>query len=281
MKDAKNYIRLGCAFVTALAFVQAIVSVVRLYDESFVLPMFAFCVSVIIVSAIVFCVNGYLLEGFLVRRAVIKICSIGMEIHVFQGDILKQDGVSVIGVNDFFDTTIDDKHIRGNSVHGQVILSCWPGSTKDLDSQIEDELKDVSPNLIHRDGVAKEKRYPIGTSALVKTPKGQRFILTALSETNPITHKTQSSLEMLVSAIKGALSTARDKANGDVVSFCVMGGDAARIKASQQMLFTTLLTTLIAECQESKVSKQINIVLHKRSSLCKINLHDLEKEWRL
>lgn len=133
---------------------------------------------------------------------------------------------------------------------------------------------------VKRDGVAKEARYGIGTSVFVRTSMGKPFILTALSETDPNTHRTKASLQMLVLAIRGALSVARECANGEPVSFCVIGAGNARIKASDQMLFTTLLATIISECLENgKVSNRINIILNEYPSFAAMNLYDLSKEW--
>lgn len=74
---------------------------------------------------------------------------------------------------------------------------------------------------------------------------------------------------------------AREHANGDEVSFALMGGSRARIKARPQVLFNTLLSEIVSESFEhDKVSDRINIVLN-RTTLRKLNFHSLEEEWSI
>ena len=144
---------------TALAFVQSVVSVVQECNKGFAVNPVYYSLSVLFVGILIFVVNGVWLEGYLVRKAVIKIRSIGMEIVIERGDIFNQNGVSVIGVNDFFDTVVDDRHISGQSVHGQMIRKFWSRDVLDLNTQIAGSLKEVSAVAVKRDGIAKEKRY--------------------------------------------------------------------------------------------------------------------------
>ena len=132
---------------------------------------------------------------------------------------------------------------------------------------------------VKRDGLAKQKRYPLGTSVLVKDSNGKRFLLVALTRTNAATHRTHAELRDLYDAVKGALTVARETANGDPVSFPLMGGGNARIKAPEQALFNITLSSILSECLENeKVSLQVNIVLHP-NVLKGLNLFAIEKEW--
>lgn len=202
-----------------------------------------------------------------------------MEVNIKRGDLFKETGVIVIGVNDFFDTIVDDTHISSRSLHGMMILKHWGGNVGDLDSQIQNGLASNVFEYVKRDGIAKEKRYPLGTSVLVKDSHGKRFLLVALTRTNAVTHRTHAELRDLYDAVKGSLTVARETANGDPVSLPLMGGGNARIKAPEQALFNVMLSAILSECLENeKVSSQINIVLHP-NSLKGLNLFAIEKEW--
>ena len=109
--SGRNWFRLGCLMATALAFVQSVVSVIKDCNSDFTVNWAYYVLSVLLVGILMFVINGIWLEGYLVRRAVIKIRSIGMEIVIGCGDIFNQKGVSVVGVNDFFDTVVDDCYI--------------------------------------------------------------------------------------------------------------------------------------------------------------------------
>ena len=240
-----------------------------------------YCCSVFLVGLAIFFVNGFWLEGNLKSSACIRVGAIGMDVHVSYGDVFSEQGVVVIGVNDFFDTLVDDCHISGKSLHGMLVKRYWAGNVGALDKQIEDGLVGKKFELIDRDGLAKEKRYPIGTSVFVKTGNGKRFVLVAISRTNAATHRTQSELVDLSEAVRGALNVARECANGDTVSFPLMGSGNARIKSPEQGLFNVLLASIVTECLEhEKVSNQVNIVLYKKS-LRNLNLALLEREWRI
>ena len=281
MKSIRNWVRLAVSLFVALTIVQSLLSVAKDLHPGTTISAFMYICTVVLLGFAIFIVNGFYIDGYLVRSATIPIHSIGMSVKVKRGDIFSEDGVVVIGVNDFFDTVVDDHHISKDSLHGIMINKYWSGNCLDLDAQIAHGLVDKPFELVCRDGIAKEKRYPIGTSVFVKTASGKRFVLVALSRTNEKTHRVQSLLRDLGDAIRGALTLARENANGDKVSFPLMGTVNARIKAPEQALFNVLLSVIISECLEKdKVSNEVNIVLYK-NALNRMNLFEIETEWRI
>ena len=281
MKNIRNCVRLAVSLFAALTIVQSFLSVAKELCPETTISVFLYIFAVALLGFAIFIANGFFLEGYLVRSASIPIRSIGMRINVKRGDIFTEDGVVVVGVNDFFDTVVDDHHISKDSLHGIMIKKYWSGNCLDLDAQIAHGLVDKHFEVVSRDGIAKERRYPIGTSVFVKTESGKRFVLVALSRTNEKTHRVQSILRDLEDAIRGALTLARENANGDKVSFPLMGTGNARIKAPEQALFNVILSVIIAECLEKdKVSNEVNIVLYK-NALNRMNLFEIEAEWRI
>ena len=234
--------------------------------------------SLAVVAAIgLFFVQGYFVEGFLLRRAKIELRGIGMQIGVYKGDLFAQDGVIVIPVNDFFDTLVDDVHIAKKSLHGLAVQKYWAANVLDLDNRIDEELLGMPFEAVERDGWAKEKRYPCGTSVFLKDDNGRKLIFVALTHTDAKTHVTSARIEDLVAAVRGALCVARERASGAAISFPLMGSGNSRIKLPHQALFDTILSTIIAECNDAKVSEKINIVLrgHLADRLNFANLKDL------
>lgn len=275
----RNIVRYLVSIVTGIAVVQSILSAIEMYAKGFNIPLWFYVISILVIGSVIFCCNGLWLEGYLRKKAKITIKSIGMEVNIKRGDLFKETGVIVIGVNDFFDTIVDNTHISSRSLHGMMILKHWGGNVRDLDSQIQNGLASNVFEYVKRDGIAKEKRYPLGTSVLVKDSHGKRFLLVALTRTNAVTHRTHAELRDLYDAVKGSLTVAREIANGDPVSLSLMGGGNARIKAPEQALFNVMLSSILSECLENeKVSSQINIVLHP-NSLKGLNLFAIEKEW--
>lgn len=274
-------VRLLVAGFTGLSVILAILSAIEKCGAHPVVGLVGFVVSAVVIACACFVVNGFWLEGFLVRKAVLEFKNIGMRICVKKGNLFSQKGVIVVAVNDFFDTVVDDQHINGSSVHGLMIRKYWKDGVLELDHQICQQLSVYRYVYEKRDGVVKERRYPIGTSILVKDSKGHRFILVALSRTDADTHCTQAVLSDLRSAIRGSLALAREVANGDDVSFAIMGSGNARIKAPRQVLLNTLISEIISECLENqKVSNVVNVVI-KGKMLRKLNLHAFEAEWAI
>ncbi len=277
----KNVLRIILALFYGLTVVQSIASIPMECKLEPLHNPWCYIVCVFVVGVGIFIVNGFLIEGYLKRRARIRVGAVGMEVNVSYGDIFNENGVAVIGVNDFFDTLVDDCHISEKSLHGMMVKKYWGANVGALDMQIEDGLTGKKYETTVRDGMAKEKRYPIGTAVFVKTDAGKRFVLVAISRTNAETHRTQSELKDLNVVVSGALDVARERANGDTVSFPLMGSGNARIKSPEQALFNVLLASIVTECLEhEKVSTQVNIVLYKKS-LKNMNLVSLEREWRI
>ena len=123
----RNVVRYIVAIVTGMAVARSILSVVEMYDKDFTISLWLNVISIVIIGTIIFCCNGLWLEGYLRQKARIAIKSIGMEVNIIRGDLFKETGVIVIGVNDFFDTIVDDTHISSRSLHGKMILKYWGG----------------------------------------------------------------------------------------------------------------------------------------------------------
>ena len=235
--------------------------------------------SMVAVVAIgMFFVQGYFVEGFLLRRARIELRGIGMRIGIFKGDLFVQDGVIVIPVNDFFDTLVDDVHIAKKSLHGLAVQRYWAANVFDLDDQIDEELSGMPFEIAERDGRAKVRRYPCGTSAFIRDDEGHKLIFVALTHTDAKTHETSAQIEDLVAAVRGALRVARKKASGAAIFFPLMGSGNSRIKLPHQALFDTILSSIVAECNDAKVSEEINIVLRGRLA-DRLNFANLRELW--
>lgn len=232
-----------------------------------------------LIALLLFLVQGCWVEGFLRKSADLALNGVGSKIRVLKGDIFQQEGLTVVQVNDFFDTLVDDIHIASDSLHGELVKRFWGGNTADLDEQIEQALAGVHYEEVERDGKVKTRRYPIGTCAFVKSEFGKRFLLVVLTHTDPKTHETTSDYEDLTKAIECALVAARQYANGMPVSFPVMGGRNAKINLPRQILFNTLLSGIVAESNKRRVAEQINIVLWGKTYGL-MNLANLREQWR-
>lgn len=66
-----------------------------------------------------------------------------LQVTVKEGDVLKEKGIIVIPVNNYFDTIVDDVIISKKSVHGQFVLQYLAENpdVKQLNTLISDDLK--------------------------------------------------------------------------------------------------------------------------------------------
>lgn len=66
-----------------------------------------------------------------------------LQVTVKEGDVLKERGIIVIPVNNYFDTIVDDVIISKKSVHGQFVLQYLAENpdVKLLNKLISDDLK--------------------------------------------------------------------------------------------------------------------------------------------
>lgn len=104
----------------------------------------------------------------------------GSEIIVCEGDIFNCDGLSIIAVNEFFDTQVDEKIISSETLHGQYIQRFWQCKTDALDHALEAD-KRISKNIIEYDvsrpSGGKTSRYKLGTCF-----QSGNFVLTAMTK---------------------------------------------------------------------------------------------------
>jgi len=103
---------------------------------------------------------------------------------IFFGDLFKSNEIIVIPVNEYFDTTVDDKIISSKTVHGKFIQRFFGGNEAELKKQIKKELtryEAVETNSERKSG--NKNKYPLGTLCEVK--KGSKvFYLVALTRFN-------------------------------------------------------------------------------------------------
>lgn len=278
MRFVKSIVHIGLSLSAGVAMTQAV---------EWGLAKFSMCLScsylvglTSLLSIIVYFVQGLFADGFLLKKAVLEMRGIGAKVCVRTGDLFKQDGVIVVAVNDFFDTLVDDIHIRKASVHGQTILRFWPGNVAELDEKIDAALQGKPFETVMRDGRAKTKRYPIGTSIYLSNGNGKRFIFVALTTTDPQTHMTSATLDGLIAAVRGTLVTARHYANGACILFPLMGSGTARLNLPHIALLSTILSAILAESNRLKVSDEIDIVLRGELAAM-INYSAIKEMWRV
>ncbi len=105
-----------------------------------------FLVTGMTLGLVCFLVDGLWVSGFLRRDVVITSNAFDTRISVLFGDIFAQDGLKVIGVNDFFDSAVDGNHVSPSTLHGLMLTRFWAGNATDWVRQVEEDLAGSPPD---------------------------------------------------------------------------------------------------------------------------------------
>ena len=107
-----------------------------------------------------------------------------IDVTVRQGDILEVTGWRVIGFNDYFDTTDDDRVVSHSTLHGKLLKRFRDsGEIEQFQKALDND--DRSPLSAEKEVVSgRGTRYPLGCVKTYKDTKNNDWILLALTRFN-------------------------------------------------------------------------------------------------
>ena len=276
-------LQFGKAFLCSVGVIEAIESAWKYCGgkESSLQPGL---LPIIVVAIVWFCIDGFFVSGFLKQTITFQICEGSVSLTIEFGDLFKKKGVKVIPVNSFFDSLVNESVVKSSTLHGTMLTRFFGGRSLEFDSSISHSLakQGITPIATHNrlDNLGNYKEYQLGTSAIVKTNKGEVFLCVALSKTNPQTNQASASLMSVYQSVRGALALARSSGNGDPVFFPLLGDGQSRTGLSPIFLLHLIIQSIIEECKVEKVTNEICIVLHP-SKCGRVHLANIEKAWRV
>lgn len=209
------------------------------------------------------------------RRVSIQIGHTNSTISVSFGDIFKEKGIRAIGVNEFFDSEIG-KPVSGHSLHGLLLSKCFGGHPEAFDKEVERELQHVAGKDVNRTE-GKTKRYPIGTTALIRT-NTDKYLLFALSRTDPATCKAKSDVPTMWKALDGLWSRARLECGGEVLHVPLVGSGLAGVGPRDRELLDLIILSVINASKAKQITKEVNIVIW-RGHFNDIDLRQIKQHW--
>lgn len=187
-----------------------------------------------------------------------RIPSSGTTVSVRFGDLWTEGGLRVIGVNEFFDSSLGTI-VSPQSLHGQLIGTILDGGRAAFDASARAELDYLDHEYVPRqDG--NMRRYPIGTTTVVRGREGS-FLCVALAHTDTSTDKAYASLADLLLALQGVWQRARVEANGDKIVLPLLGAGLSGVGLPPQQLLACTLISLAAETKRTTVASQIVVIL--------------------
>lgn len=242
-------------------------------DKMTVMQLF---VPSVILGALFFLWQGLYMFGFLRRRFSIQEGT--TKINVKFGDIFSQQGVIVIGVNNYFDSEINTDFVSTKTLHGILLEKYWKNNLDDWCSQIYSSIeKDKLIRQEARPYYKHKAQYAIGTTALV-VRENLKVICVAQAETNEQLIAEGSDVYLLT-AVHAALRRARECCNGESLNLPLLGSGLARLNLTHNEIVNLILTGIIAETKKQKITSEINLILHL-PDMDKFDFISLQKFWK-
>jgi Domain of unknown function (DUF6430) len=205
----------------------------------------------------------------------LRIKSINTTIEVSFGDLFHSQSSKIISVNEFFDSELGD-HVSERSVHGQFIRRYFSGHPASFNELVDAELRGMPNDEVSRT-TGRTKRYPIGTTAVIRVGSEQ-FFLTAVTHTDLVTLKSACDTPTLWRALSGLWSAIRNRAGGAPVAMPLIGGGLAGIGLAPQALLHLIVMSIVDASRERHIASPIHIVL-PYSLFDEIDLESLENLW--
>ena len=191
------------------------------------------------------------------------------------GDLFTSSAYKVIPVNEFFDSKLGEP-VSPKSIHGIFVSRCFGGHGESLNALVDQSLIDTPFEAVQR-AEGRERRYPIGTTAVVPVNE-DRYFLVALSKTDPGTFKGSADIPELWSALVGLWNQVRISAAGHTIAVPLMGGGLSGIGLPGTQLLQFMILSIINETKKRKIADNIHILLSE-DRFDEIDLEVIANNW--
>lgn len=181
--------------------------------------------------------------------------------RIFFGDLFEANEIVVIPVNEYFDTTVDDKIISSKTIHGIFIKTVFGGNEAELKKQIKKSLAQYTPIEINSERSSGNKnRYPLGTVCKVKNGS-KLFYLVALTRFNS-NHRAEVKNSEYQRVLCDLFSFIEQNSQGRVVNIPLLGAGHSGVNLSKQKLLEFLLFSIALKDNLTLING-VNVVLHE------------------
>ena len=187
------------------------------------------------------------------------------DLKIYFGDLFDNNGVTVIPVNDYFDTHVGDGIISDKTIHGQFITKYFHNSIDELDKLIKKQLENLEPCRINdkRKKVAdlnlNSNSYNLGTCIRVYV-KDRLFILLVTTRFDDDNHAILNKSEYPL-VIKGLYEGIYRLNEDNPVYMPLVGSGRAEIDASLMQQISYMVNAAFY-ADKSVNHNGINLVLY-------------------
>lgn len=157
------------------------------------------------------------------------------------------------------------------------IKTVLAGQSDSFNKLVDNSLKDNQFEVINR-SKGREKRYPIGTTAIVDL-NDVKYFLVALSKTDIKTLKARADVPELWEALRGLWRSVRNNANGYPINVALMGSGLSGVGLPPEQLLQIMIISVLNEAKRTEITSEIRIILTE-DKFEDVDLETIKKDWR-
>jgi len=211
-----------------------------------------------LVFALAVAAVGFFAAAYEARSVAFTVPNTDTTLSLKFGSIFDEDADWIIGVNEFFDSTLGNI-VSVNSRHGQIIATLYNGNEASFRRDVDTALADFQGQAVQR-AEGQTVKYPLGTTIVV--PRGPRKIfLVAISKTDLTTHRSSSTVPILWDALTEALKEVDNHGNGDPLALPLIGNGRASLNIPPQHLLRIITLKLTELGKQYDLPRRVTINL--------------------
>ncbi len=185
------------------------------------------------------------------------------KLNISYGNLFDKKGITIIPVNDFFDTIVDDNIISKKTLHG-IFINKYFKTKEDIENlanQINRSLKQceyIEEN--RKEGKGNKKRYQLGTTAIVEV-NNKKFFLVAVSKFDITTNRAMLKISDYPLVLSKMMEFIHNYSQGYQVNIPLIGGGHLGINLTKEKLLEMIIFSIYT-AEKIAILHGINIVLH-------------------
>ena len=209
------------------------------------------------------------------RSASFVLPNTGTTLTLRFADILREEADWIVGVNEFFDSTLGDV-VSAGSLHGKIISSVYGGNEAAFRSDVDDALATAVGEEVERPR-GQRVRYPLGTVAVIRRDPW-RIYLVAITRTDVATDRAGSTVPILWDALGEAIHVVDKVGNGAPLALPLIGNGRTSLNIPPQHLLRLITLKLSQESRRYDLPRRITIDL---ADECfeHLDLVEIKKGW--
>lgn len=239
----KEYLRYFISMLATLSSVATLVS----FSTGWQVNSRNICISILLVIFILVSCAVYASWQTRKKKIITLDINSSLKLTIQEADIFAQNGIIVIGVNEYFDTHIGDGVVSRNTLHGLFIKKYYKDHLSDLDRAIRESLheqgvKPIESRCQRRNINGKTDKYDLGTCAMIHDG-GKKYVLVALThfDENDKANMTRAELNQVLGKLMAFLDK---KAEAQEVHMPILGTGLARLNRTPNRILNFTIDVL-------------------------------------